>query len=506
MPKPIKKQSWSNIDVFGLLNGLATWDEQYRSLKYVRKPFEQSIDLRSKIYRSHDAPSDVTKQGLINGLSVEFGLDPYNVEDTTVFTLSYDPVPSGDLYVQDVFGYYKQPGETSWSSLGSQIWPQDYAVAKRDGIGFICWQNEKYTNISGYKNYRYSNLVEVLRKDLADDTQLKFEYYIYVSDEQNNRQLVKYTDMNNQTDVGDTRYTYSRALAEPSLSGQVVAYILNDIPESIKWKYYYSQKTGIAKKFLYDLKAYIDTRFKHTWDKIIDKSCIWDVHINYGSGHIPHFYDAIVPRNAEFCSLQYSGFTGGVEEMSYSLYPEDVVESGDAQNWYLKIYPGRFYIDGIAFYYFENVQKDYLTFVNGVATLPSGMQRGMYTIMALSGYYSDYCNRAQDEFLSGVYEDYSYQNGPDGDSIWYNIYRKRPNLTSQMGHEVTLDIGEYSIDWASGVVRADLPSGYENAVLLWDNVLVPSGSLLRYDVNPLNDQNLTFEKFFMYLSLDPNRR
>lgn len=506
MAKPTKKQSWSNIDVFGLLNGLATWDEQYRSLMYVRKPFEDNIDLRSKIYSSHDAPPDVTKQGLINGLSVEFGLDPYNVEDKSVFTLSYSPVPSGDENIQDIFCYYKQPGETSWSNLGPQVWPDGYSDAKKDSVGFICWQNNRYTNISGYKNYRYSNLVEVFRSDLVDETQLKFVYYVYVSDNENNRQLVSYTDMNNQTDSNDVRYTYRKAVTSPSLSGQTVAYVLNDIPENIKYKYYYDEDTGIAKSFLYDLKEYIDKRFKHTWDTIIDRSCIWDVHTNYGSGHIPHFYDAIAPKNNQRCSLSYSGYTGGIEDMSYALYPEKIVESGAAQNWYLKIYPGRFYIDGIPFYYFENPQKDYVTFVSGIANIPSGLERGMYTIAALSGYYSDYCTRAQDEYLSGVYEDYNYQTGPDGDSMWCDIYRKRPYLTSQMGHEITLGMGEYSIDWESGVIHSELPGGYENAVILWDNVLVPSGTLLRYDVNPLNEANLAFEKFFIYLSLDPNRR
>lgn len=516
MAKPVRKHTWSNMDVFGLLNGLATWDEQYKSLKYVRKPFEKNIDIKTKIFSSHDAPSDVTKQGLLNGLSVEFDLDSYNVETASTFTLSIDPVPSGAPYVQDVFGYYKQPGETSWTSIGPQIWPDQYNSAKKDGIGFICWQNEKYTNISGYKNYRYSNLIEVLRTDLEDRTQFQFVYYVYVSDSQNNRKLVQFTDMNNQEDPDDTRFTYRKAIADPSLSGQVVVYTLNDIPETIKWSKYYEQNTGIAKKFLYDLKAYIDKKFKHTWDKIIDKSSIWDVHINYGSGHIPHFYDAIAPRNADRCELEYSGYTGGIEELSYSLYPEDIIESGTAQNWYLKIYPGRFYIDGLAYYYFEEPQTDYITFspaaLSGIegtlvsGSLPSGVKRGAYTILSLSGYHSSSCNRSRDPFLPNVYEDYSYYNGPDGDSFWSNIYRRRPYLTSQRGFSLQYGMGDYFIDYESNIIYAILPSGHHNATLIWDNKLVPSGSLLRYDINPLNDQNLNFSKFFMYLTLDPNRR
>jgi hypothetical protein len=504
MPKPIKKQTWSNIDVFGLINGLSIWDEQYKSLKYVRKPFDNGLDIKQKIFASHDSPPDITKQGLINGLSVEFGLQSYNVENVTVFNLTYSPVPSGDIEVQDIFAYYKQPGETTWTSLGQQVWPENYSTYKQAQAGFIVWQNDKYINISGYKNFRYSNIVEVLR-DLADNTQLKFEYYVYTLDENNTRRLNKYTDIANPHDNNDTRFLYRKSISSPSLSG-IVVYTLNDIPSNIKYNKYYDQYTNMAKEHLYNLRDYINSKFKHTWDKLIDRSSIWDVHMSYGSGHIPHFYDSIVPRNSDYCSGHYYPLTGGVEEMSYALYPETIIESGVTQNWYLKIYPGTFYIDGIPYYYFENYQKEDITFVNGEASIPNGLQRGMHTIMALSGYYDDYCNYPPDEYLSGVFEDYCYYTGPDGDSLWNNIYRRRPYLTAEMGHEVALDIGEYSIDWSSGVIHAFLPSGYENAVIIWDNVLVPSGTYLQYDLNPLNDKNLTFDKFFLYMSLDPNRR
>lgn len=502
MAKPIKKQTWSNIDVFGLLNGKATWDDQYKSLRYVRKPFESAIDLKNRILDSHDYPSDVTKQGLINGLSVEFGLTPYSVEDKTIFTLNNQPIPSGNIGEQDVFGYYKNPGDTSWSSMGPQVWADTYNVAKKNKQGFICWQNERHNNISGYKNYRYSTLVEVLQDGIEDKAQLKFEYYLYVSDYKNNRKLVKFTDMNNQEDPNDTRFTYRKGIENPSLSGNIVAYNLNDIPVSIKNQNYYDKSTGIAKSFLYDLKSHMDKKFKHTWNEITNKSSIWDVHLNYGSGHIPHFYDAEAPQNGDSCSLSYSGLTGGVEELSYSLYPESITESGSAQSWFLKLYPGRFYLNGIPYYYFENPKKEYLTFVDGEASIPSGLTRGMYTLMAKSGYYTSYCNRQRDEYLSNVYQDYNYRVGEDEDKVWGNIYRHRPNLNSIMGYTLNLDMGEYAINWESGVIKSSLPSGYEDAVLVWDEILVPSGTHLLYDINPLNDTNLSLERFFLYLSLD----
>lgn len=502
MTKPTKKQTWSNIDVFGLLNGRATWDEQYRSLKYVRKPFEKAIDLRNKIFSSHDHPSDVTKQGLINGLSVEFDLTPYSVEDKTIFTLTNRPIPSGAIGVQDIFGFYKNPGSSSWSSLGPQVWSDTYNTAKKNKQGFICWQNERYNNISGYKNYRYSTMVEVLQDGIDDKAQLKFEYYLYVSDYKNDKTLVKFTDMSNQEDPNDTTFIYRKGISDPNISGNVVVYNLNDIPETVKNQIYYDKNTGTAKRFLYDLKSHIDKKFKHTWKHITNKSSIWDVHLNYGSGHIPHFFDAEAPYNGDSCNIGYSGLTGGVEELSYALYPEKITESGVSQSWYLKVYPGKFYVEGIPYYYCENPKKEYITFSDGQATIPSGLTRGMHTILAKSGYYSSYCNRDRDEFLPNVYQEYNYHTGEDADKIWSNIYRRRPNLQSPMGYTVTLGMGEYSINWSSGVINSNLPSGYENAVLVWDEILVPSGTHLLYDINPLNDTNLSLEKFFIYLSLD----
>ena len=521
MSKPIKRQTWSNIDVFGLLNGVSTWDSQYKSLRYVRKPYESSLDIREKIFRNHDYEPNITKQGLLNALSNEFGFTPYNVESKTIFELSSPPVPSGSKGVYDVFGYYLDGNE--WQTLGNQVWAEDYEIAKNNKAGFIVWQNEKYSNISGVKNFDYSNLCEVFT-ELPDKTELKFVYYVNTYDENENRQLARFTDMGSTNDPLDDRFTYRIPVENPNISSGVVVYNLNDIPTDLKNTYYYDSTTGIAKEFLYDLKRFIDTKFKHQWKDIRDKTCIWDVHKNYGSGDIPNFYDAIVPRNTEYCRsssdtdhIIYSGYQGGVEDMSHALYIDSIVEqSGEAREWYPKIYPGKFYIDGTPFYYFENPTITHIemtpTTVSGIngpvmsGAFPSGIDRGMYSIMALSGYYEDYCGNEQDEFLSGVFEDYDYYSGPDGDSHWSNIYRKRPALSSPEGIVPNYKMGDYAFSFSTRTVYAVIPTGYENAVIIWDNVQVPSGSYLPYDMNPLNDQSLAFEKYFMYLSIDPNRR
>ena len=146
---------------------------------------------------------------------------------------------------------------------------------------------------------------------------------------------------------------------------------------------------------------------------------------------------------------------------------------------------------------FENPSLSQLTFISGVADIPSGLTRGMYTILANSGYY-DGCT-SPDPYLSGfVYEDYQYFTGEGADSLWSFIYRHRPFLNTNMGYDITLELGEYNIDFDSGKIY--LNSTETNATLIWENNIVPSGRIIEYDVNPLNDSVLNLQKYFMYLA------
>lgn len=499
MAKPIKRQRWTNIDAFGLINGISIWDDQYRNLKYVRRPFETGLNVKDKIFRNLDNPPSTTKQGIINGLSNEFSLTPYNITKKNTFTLSFNPIPVGPESDPDIKCYYRTPGSTSWTELVPQIWSSTYQNAKKDKRGFIVWQRERYSNDPNIKNFSYSRLVEVLH-DFPDKTELKFVYKIYSFNNSNEKILVDFTDMSHPYDSEDTRFLY-RAKESFDLSSQIVAYSLDDIPDSLHSKYYDGCHKS-ATEFFYSLKRYFDEKFKHKWGELQDSTAIWDVHKYYGSGEIPHFYDAIAPENQYYCDLLFSGMTGGIETNDESLYLNEIIETGNAQSWYARIYPGRFYIDGIPFYYFENPQSGYLDLSSGSGLIPSGLTRGMYTIMALSGYYDDYCTNSKDEYLPNVFEDYAYPIGYDASTIWTNIYRRRPYLTSQMGLNIDLQDGEYSIDFRNGCIHAE---GVSGVMIIWDKVLQPSGRLLNFDLNPLNEDSLAFEKFFLYLSIDPNR-
>lgn len=505
MAKPVKKQRWGQIDAFGLLNGISTWDPQYRTLRYVRRPYEDTLAVRDKIMRQHDYPGGVTKQGILNGLSNEFGYTPQNVIRRNIFGLTYDPVPSGAPFVQDIRVEFRERGAVAsgaWTELFPQVWNQDYASAVEAGNGFIVWQNEKYTNLSGYKNFLYSPILEII-EDLPDNQEIRVSYYVRQINDTGESELIRYTDMDDLDDPNDTRFLYRDKEEIEPLSG-VIVYNLGDIPANLSGQYY--ESNGLPKELLYTIRDHIDKKFQHRWGQMTDASVIWDVHKGYGSGQIPHFLDAAVPKNENWCyglmansGLLFSGYQGGVDELSNALYFNEIVEaSGDIQRWYFKVYPGEFYVDGIPYYLFENPQTTNVTLSGGITVIPSGLNRGMKAILAVSGYYGNGCTE-QDPYLSGlVYEDHWYPTGENGDSIWSNIYRRRPHLTASMGYDLPLQLGEYALDFGSGLIRANvLESG---AILIWDQIDTPSGRLIEYDINPLNDEMLNIQKFFLYLA------
>lgn len=499
MPKPTKRQRWSNIDIFGLLNGISTWDSQYRTLLYVRSPIDTTLDLRSKIFRQNNNPANLTKQGLLNGLSNEFGYDPYNVNLINIFELTNYPFPSGAANVQDIWVEYREVNSTgTWNSI-SQIWSEDYEVAKANKQGFIVWQNEKYVNIPGVKNFNYSQTLEIL-EDIPDSQALRISYYVRGTDEDNNLILTKFTDMDNPVDPYTQYYVYRKPIEINLLSG-VTVYNLNDIPSGIYNKYY---SDGYPLESLYTIRDHLKRKYKHTWNEITDASVIWDIHKQYGSGNIPHFFDACAPQNISRClanskanNTYFSGYLGGIEDLSWALYLDSLVESGETQKWFFTLYPGKFYLDGVSFYLFENPSKENITFVSGEATLPSGLTRGAHVILAKSGYYDNSCV-SPDPYLSGfVYEDHTYPVGDRGDSVWEYIYRRRGFVPSGVTYQITLDLGEYNIDFESNKIYSNLLDS--GSVIIWENNLIPSGRIIEYDLNPLNNESFNLQKFFLYL-------
>lgn len=498
MSKPVKKQSWSNIDAFGLIRGLGVWDSQYKRLQYVRRPFDTSIDIRDKIFRLNDDPPGLTKQGLLNGISDEFGLVPYNVTKKTIFNLTYNPIPSGNLTTQDIFVQCRALGSSgTWSDIRPQLWGDTYEQGKTNSQGFIVWPQSHFNSLSGYKNFSYSNSLEIL-EDLADEQEIRISYYVSYVDENNVQQTVLYTDMDNLSDKNDRRYLYRKPIEISPLSG-VIAYSLNDIPSNLYSRYYTTD--GRATEKLYKIQQHFDKIYRHTWDKLANRTTIWDIVDIFGSGAIPHFLDSYIPKTDNHClaaTPYFSGYLGGNDYVSNAIYLADLFEmETDAQEWYPQVYPGRFYIDGIPYRLFNNPKISGLVFTNGVADLPSGLGRGMYTVLAKRGYFENGCTDP-DEFLSGfIYEDYWAPCGKGGDQLWGNVYRRRPFLSAEEGYQVDLELGQYNIDFKAGKIY--LNSYFTSGTLIWDADIQPSGKLIRYDVNPLNQAAINLQRFFIYL-------
>jgi hypothetical protein len=504
MATPTQRQRWTDIDGIGLLNGLGIWDPQYRDLKYVRKPFETPIDLKNRILREHENPTSVQEQGLLNGICNEFNLTPYNTHKKTIFELSYNPVTDGSVNTQDIWVYYNISGV--WNEVTPQVWGSGYFDAKSNHSGFIVWQNNRYNNNEDIKNFNYSNLLEIITDVIPDNTEIKVVYYVNTIDEDFNTEKHLFTDMNN--DSTSDKYTYR----SPINSGEIRVYTLDNIPQDLNSAYYNTD--GTAKDFLYVLKEHNDRKFSHKWGSFTDSECIWDAHKYYGSGHINSFYDAYTPTKfiAGSGFVQGSGsistsnsYTGGIDSFSDSLYLSSVEVDDTASGlpkWYPRVYPGKFYMAGLTYYLFENPVIENISFVNGSAILPSGVKNTYHTILTPSGYYDTAWNSI-DPVLSGrVYEDYSYPTNSDNDTIT-SIYRNKPFLPAQVNYQLDLGSSDYSIDFDTNAILAG--SGISDATLIYDRVEVPSGVLISYDLNPLNEQFLTLDKYFLFFTTGQTR-
>jgi hypothetical protein len=502
MSKPIKKQRWSNIDVFGLIKGLGIWDTQYKTLQYVRRPFDTTLSIKDKILRLNDDPPSLTKQGILNGLCAEFGFTPYNTMTSKVFPLTYSPVPSGAIGVQDVWVKARAVGSTGvWLDLIPQVWPSGYEAALATQQGFIVWTNENYLDISGYKNFNYNSSIEII-SPLDNETEIQITYNVAYVDELNDTHQTLFTDANNANNPNDTQYVFRKT--EPiAVNSGITVYSLSDIPSGLESRYFNDE--GHATEQLYTIKSYFNKMYRSTWDKISNNSTIWDIQDIYCSGEIPNFFDAYIPKNDQWASATgimvtgfFDGYIDGIDPVSNALYLSKVTENNSAnKEWYPTIYPGKFYLDGISFRLFEDPVSTGLIFVNGIAALPSGLTRGMYTILTKSGYYND--SYAQfDDYLSGiVYEDYCAPCGPGGDELYGYIYRRRPHLTANVGYDIVLKAGEYNIDFENGLIYLNAPD--TTGFLVWDRAIVPSGRIIEHDLNPLNQQYINTRKFFFYI-------
>lgn len=503
--KPVKKQVWTNLDAFGLLNGLSIWDTNYLNLRYVRLPDETNLELRRKIKNMHRNPvRGVSTQDLVNGLSNELLLEPYNTINKSTFDLSKNPYPSGNIGEQDIWVYHKLPEEDNWNEVTPQVWASGYYLDehKTEVIqsGFIVWEDFYYkdNDTTNKKTHMYSRILKIMDPNIPDNSQIKVVYHTKSYDINGNSDYFLYTDMSNPSDPEDDRFIYHKH-QDVSVSGffdnNIVAYNLGQLPPELSGVYY--DEDGRATDKLVYIKSAIYKNFKHKWKDIRNRESIWDINKNYSKGTIPSFYDTEFDEEIEYFDEDNSFFDGGIESFSTTLYFKDIyinVDNG-LEKWNPILYPGKFYVDGYSYYLMENPKIEELTFTeeNNLhkCDLPSGIMRYHKVILIDKTYYDT-------EYNSNpyIFEDYDYSSVHNKEEI----YRKRPYLD-----KIVLSSGQYYIDYddnnvymSSGVIYA---SGVpEELVLIWDDVIVPSGKICNdVDLNPLNDAFVDDLDYFLTL-------
>jgi len=509
MAIPIKKPVWTNLDAFGLLNGISTWDENYLNLKYVRVPNETNIELRRKIKNMHNNPVEgVSLQDVINGLSNELLLDQYNVRSNKTFDLTRTPYPSGSVGVQDIFVYYQPLDDTNWYSVGEQVWGSGYYSDEDNTIpvtsGFIVWEDGYYKDpiVRSEKGNVYSKILQIMTP-LPDNSRIKSVYSTKLFDINGDADYFLYTDMDDSNNPDDESYMYRFPTVIDSgiLESGPVAYNMSQLPDELSGYYFNTDGSGTDR--LYKLRDIINKNFKHKWKDIRNRESIWDINKSYSKGVIPSYSDtAFVVNSGDTFSSNY--FDGGIEHMDDALYIKDIhiQVSGNIENWYPIVQPGKFYYDGFPYYIMENPQYVHIDMSTGSGTLPSGILRNYKTILASSGdYTSDLEGFMFQDYMYPIRYKNSYETVATGVLETENIYRKRPYLNSDMGLDITLSSGEYYINTDTNPPIM-YGSGLSDCVFVWDGTDVPSGRICDTefsDLNPLNDYNVAYERYFLVI-------
>jgi len=500
MPKPIKKQVWNNVDAFGLLNGIATWDENYLNLKYVRIPGESNIELRHKLNKFSEEQNPLygnIDQQLIIGLANELGLDSYNIMEQTSFDLNFVPYPYAPKGVQDIWVYYQSPNTDTWAEITPQLWSEDV----ENGIpnsGFIVWEDSYFNSSTDTtKENNYSRLLQV-NSTIPNNSRIKVVYYREQINADDERVYLKFTDTVNPYDLDNDAFHFYKSdiVTSGTLLTNPVVYTLSEIPPQLSGFYY--DINGKPKDLLFKIRDKVDSVYRHRWESIQDRQTIWDINLNFNKGSIPSFYDSEFTILSGEYEIITDNLTGGVNYYNSSMYlgDIDIMSSGTVDHWYPKLQAGPLYINGRNYYLMQNASGILINLSTGSTPLPSGIE--IYHKIILEK--TNIINTNQ-----YIYKDFDYELD------FYNletmlsgtldlqptIARKRAYLKPNMGFDVVLNPDEYQIDYESGMIYSN---GLTNCVLYYDDVIVPEMVTIKnkiFDLNPLNDTTIGFDEYFL---------
>jgi len=186
---------WRKLDVFSPQEQHFVWgalDEFGMLLNTERLPGEDNWSYRRRLLDVFEHPANATKQGIINGISRELGLDTYNVRDKSIFYLTHTPLlvnPTGidENVLLPIDVTIASDYEPSGRHVVTQLWekyPWDNWIEgsdfknhrySEDASGFICWRNEDGS---------YSRIIEFTDSAIPEtDAVVTVEYYYWTGGE-----------------------------------------------------------------------------------------------------------------------------------------------------------------------------------------------------------------------------------------------------------------------------------------------------------------------------------
>jgi len=363
---------WTELDEFGVI------------LSLPRHPDEDDHEYIRRLKQRMEWKPGTTPQGLINALSVEFGLTPYYKNDKQIFQLTHKPenldasvanssdylgnaIVNGKLdygtlrvFVDDAINVNGNPlveyGEYSPATAPSGwLYPSGYTPNESGFVnygnpGYIIWRDDEGS---------YTEILEFLNWVPPTDSEVRVEY-VY-EDEGGDHQY--FSDYSHPENKQDKRFIgISGHVPDPTVDIRILT--TDDLT---------LDGASIGRR---ELAQRLRSLYGTTWDTFKWGDYTWENAQLAGSGSIPSIYDA--EQNA-----QYSEYIGGVGTTEDLLINDEfsILETV----WRPQIKSGSFFLGNVPYHLYEDRRSR--TFEAGNSTIDiSGAHFGSpITVTELTG-------------------------------------------------------------------------------------------------------------------------
>jgi hypothetical protein len=331
---------WSSLDELGLLLGLE------------RNPNESNDHYIERLKSRMKNPPSSTPQGLINALSVEFDLKPYNVAGKSIFFLTHRPENLDRAYTgfTDWRGNAMVNGDEEYGTLrvtidgsnlidgttiaqyvdvtepfvpagwrypfGSQGMAPGGPNFDAEVPGFIIWRDD---------NGHYTNILQFIFYEPPTGSEVRIEY-VYKDDDGNH---VYHADYSHPDNPNDTTFI-GKAQDQKDPASQIRILTPDELP---------TNPGSVSRK---EIAEYLSRIHGLTWDTMRWEQYHWGDFELSGSGSIEHIYDAYAPSG-------YHDYMGGTYDSSLLCEGIDVTPS----TWLPNINPGIFFLGNEQYYLYR---------------------------------------------------------------------------------------------------------------------------------------------------------